>query len=98
MGRFSCYFALFWSYEEIAEFHKEELKESRNRLYSEWASVYLTEPYHDLVDRMKRLLDNAGSVEYDRLKEAFITASKYEYMYWSMAYNMEEWLIPLKQE
>ena len=47
---------------------------------------------------MKRLLDNAGSVEYDRLKEAFITASKYEYMYWSMAYNMEEWLIPLKQE
>jgi len=88
----------FWSYEEIAEFHKDELNESKNSLYFEWASVYLTEAYHDLVNKMKGLLDNASNIEYEKLKEAFITASKYEYMYWSMAYDMEEWLIPLKQE
>lgn len=85
----------FWIYAEIAEFHRDKLKENKNSLYVEWASVYFTEPYRDLIDRMKRLLDNAD-VEYEKLKEAFITASKYEYMYWSMAYNMEEWPIPLR--
>jgi len=88
----------FWTYEEIAEFHRDELDESKNSLYFEWACVYLTESYHDLVNRMRRLLDNANNIEYEKLKEAFITASKYEYMYWSMAYYMEEWPIPLKQE
>lgn len=85
----------FWIYAEIADFHRDKLKENKNDLYCEWASVYLTEPYLDLIDRMKGLLDNAN-VEYDKLKEAFITASKYEYLYWSMAYNMEEWPIPLR--
>jgi thiaminase/transcriptional activator TenA len=80
----------FWSYAEIAEFHKDKIKENKNDLYAEWSSVYLTEAYHRLIEKMKGLLDNA-TVEYERLKEAFIVASKYEYLYWSMAYNMEKW-------
>ena len=58
-----------------------------NSLYFEWASVYLTEPYRDLVNKMKGLLDNAP-IKYGKLKEVFTIASKYEYMYWSMAYDM----------
>lgn len=85
----------FWTYAEIAEFHRDKLRENKNDLYSEWASVYLTEPYRDLIKRMRELLDNAN-VEYEKLKEAFITASKYEYLYWSMAYDMEEWPVPLR--
>jgi len=79
----------FWTYAEIAEFHKDKLSESKNSLYFEWASVYLTEPYHDLVDKMKGLLDNAD-IKYEKLKEVFTIASKYEYMYWNMAYAMGE--------
>jgi thiaminase/transcriptional activator TenA len=85
----------FWTYAEIAEFHRDKLRENKNDLYLEWASVYFTEPYRDLIGRMKGLLDNAN-VEYEKLNEAFITASKYEYMYWSMAYDMEEWPVPLR--
>ena len=88
----------FWTYAEIAEFHKDKLNESKNSLYLEWASVYLTEPYRDLVNKMKGLLDDASNIEYEKLKEVFITASKYEYIYWSVAYEMEEWPIPLEQE
>jgi thiaminase/transcriptional activator TenA len=80
----------FWIYAEIADFHRDKLKVNKNDLYAEWASVYLTEPYRHLIDRMKGLLDNAN-VEYEKLKETFIIASKYEYLYWSMAYNMEKW-------
>lgn len=85
----------FWSYAEIAKFHSDRLKKNKNDLYLDWASVYFTESYCDLINRMKELLDNA-CVEYEKLKEVFVTASKYEYLYWSMAYNMEEWPIPLR--
>jgi len=80
----------FWSYAEIAEFHREKLDKNENGLYREWASVYSTRGYIELVNRMKDLLNNA-SVEYEKLKEVFIISSKYEYMYWDMAYNMEKW-------
>ena len=30
----------FWSYAEIAEYHKNKLKTNKNKLYIEWASVY----------------------------------------------------------
>lgn len=80
----------FWSYAEIAEFHRNRLKENKNKVYCDWASVYSTKAYAELVDRMKNLLDNAD-VKYEKLKEVFIISSKYEYMYWDMAYNMEKW-------
>lgn len=86
----------FWTYAEIAEFHKDRLNENQNRLYSEWASVYLTESYLALVSRLKGLLDEANNIEYEKLREPFLTASKYEYRYWDMAYEMEGWLIPPK--
>ena len=86
----------FWSYAEIAEVHKDKLKGNENGLYLEWISAYLSEPYRDLVSKMRSLLDSAD-IGYEKLKEVFIIASKYEYMYWNMAYNMEGWLIPLKE-
>jgi len=88
----------FWTYAEIAQLHKDKLNQSRNSLYHQWASVYSTNGYLDLVNRMKGLLDKASGIEYERLREPFVTASKYEYMYWSMAYEMESWSIPPQQE
>ena len=87
----------FWSYLEIAEFHQARLAENKNGLYARWASVYLSDDYRQLVTKMKSLLDKAVGVEYEKLRGAFITASKYEYLYWSMAYEMEGWPIPAKQ-
>jgi len=65
----------FWTYAEIAEFHKDKLSRSKNSLYVEWASVYLSEPYRNLVNKMKELLDNAD-IKYEKLKEVFTVASK----------------------
>ena len=88
----------FWTYAEIAQFHKAKLNQSKNRLYAEWALVYLTDDYCDLVNRLKGLLDKASVLEYEKLRESFVTASKYEYMYWTMAYEIEGWPLPPKQE
>ncbi len=82
----------FWSYAEIAEYHKDKLRKNGNRLYVEWASVYLSEPYLNLVEKIKKLVDNAGKeAPYEKLKMTFITASRYEYMYWDSIYNMHTW-------
>ena len=79
----------FWSYSEITEYHRDKLKGNTNRLYTEWASVYLSEPYRNLVSSLRALLDTAHHVEYEKLKEVFIIASKYEAMFWSTAYEMK---------
>ena len=44
--------------------------------------------------KIKKLADTAGrQVPYEKLKETFITASRYEYMYWDAIYNMHTWQV-----
>ncbi len=82
----------FWSYADIAEYHKDTLKKNENGLYVEWASVYLAESYIDLVNKFKMLVDNVGDeTPYEKLRDTFMTASRYEYMYWDAMYNMHSW-------
>lgn len=76
----------FWTYAEIADFHREKLLRNGNALYTEWAAVYLSESYLSLVGRLRGLVD-AASAAYERLREVFLTASQYEYDYWDTAYN-----------
>ncbi|MFW6140503.1 MAG: thiaminase II [Acidobacteriota bacterium] len=83
----------FWSYAEIADLHREKLRTNKNQLYKDWAQVYLTESYIRLVEKMKRLVNNAGKdFPYQKLKEMFINASRYEYLFWDAAYYQKKWL------
>jgi len=82
----------FWSYSEIAKYHRGKLSENRNEIYVEWASVFLSEDYLNLVDKLKNLVDTCGQdFPYERLRDIFVTASRYEYMYWDATYKMEDW-------
>jgi len=82
----------FWSYAEIAEKHKEKLKGNPVELYVEWASVYLSKEYVALVEKLRSLVDSLWRGEgYERLRSLFLRASRYEYMFWDMAYKLESW-------
>ncbi|MCE4625038.1 MAG: thiaminase II [Desulfurococcales archaeon] len=86
----------FWSYQYIAERLKDALKDNPNPLYREWAQVYLSREYKDLVDRLKEAADKLFEEEGGRLsilKKIFVTGSRYEYMFWDMAYRIERWPI-----
>jgi thiaminase/transcriptional activator TenA len=84
----------FWSYAEIAERHQDDLEGNGNGLYVDWASVYLSEPYLDLVNRMRALLDGYGGEDaYGEVKDAFRTASRFEHMFWESMYRMRTWSI-----
>ncbi len=78
----------FSSYAEIACFHREKLEYNKNTLYTGWASVYLSGPYLALVARLKKILNELPLVDYQKLREAFMTASRYEYAFWDTAYRM----------
>lgn len=84
----------FWSYMEIADRHKHLLKHNRSKLYVSWAQTYLSTEYRELV---KNLIDTVDSLwngnSYIGLRRIFITASRYEWLFWDSAYKMEKWPI-----
>ncbi|HOO38326.1 MAG TPA: TenA family protein [Deltaproteobacteria bacterium] len=82
----------FWSYHEIALFHRDALSRNENLTYRDWASVYVSDDYVKLLNKLKDLVDNlAGQVPYERLKDVFLTASRYEYLYWDSVYTSASW-------
>lgn len=78
----------FWSYQEIAEAHKDKLRENKSKLYVQWAECYLTEDYRRVVQRLRELVD-AAAVDFSRALRIFTKACQYERMFWDMAYRLE---------
>ncbi|AFK22522.1 thiaminase II [Pyrococcus sp. ST04] len=76
----------FWSYAEIAKYHKERLEKNPVRIYKEWGEVYLSKEYLNLVERLRKIIDSLGG-EYERLKRIFVTGSKFELAFWEMAWR-----------
>ncbi|MFP4051762.1 MAG: thiaminase II [Thermoplasmata archaeon] len=82
----------FWSYAEIAEYHRDQLNDNETQIYKDWAKVYDMDSYLELVERMKAIVDEVGEgYPYEELKEVFTIASRYEYMFWDAVYNKEGW-------
>lgn len=84
-----------WSYQEIGERLVRDEGIKRHPIYSEWGATYVSQEYADLVDLYKDLVDRfatkGGKTERNRMRSHFITSSRYEYMFWDMAYRREAW-------
>lgn len=80
----------YWSYAEIARYHRKKLVRNSNELYKEWANYYFQNDYLDLVNKIKTVVDEIKSdFPYKKLKTVFLASSRYEYMFWDSIYNME---------
>lgn len=80
-----------WTYDEIGR----RLPPVSHPVYAEWAAFYREGFLRESVAAWRGLLDEAaaeaGPFERERLREAFLTSSRYEYAFWEMAYRMEGW-------
>ena len=80
-----------WTYDEIGR----RLPAVSHPVYGEWAAFYREGFLRESVSAWRSLLDEAaaeaGPFERERLREAFLTSSRYEYAFWEMAYYMETW-------
>lgn len=83
-----------WGYAEIGVRLKASgLPEAPH--YAKWIETYASKEYLDLVAWLRRLFDEStadkGERERNRLFEAFETSSRWEYLFWEMAWRMESW-------
>jgi thiaminase/transcriptional activator TenA len=86
-----------WSYQEVGERLITHHALKRHALYAEWCATYQSQEYLALVDWYKELVNRfaseAGVQVREKMKHHFILSSRYEYLFWDMAYRKEEWTV-----
>jgi thiaminase/transcriptional activator TenA len=57
--------------------------------------MYASEEFAELAAWCRGLLDRVAEglpeSELSRIEETFVTSSRYEYLFWEMAWNQEAW-------
>ena len=84
----------FWGYHEIGT-RLEDRGLPENELYVRWIEQYTDPDYAEQVRYCRDLIDRlgAGATESGRrrMELAFVTSSRYEYLFWEMCYTEETW-------
>ena len=80
-----------WSYHEIGQ----QVGEIEHPIYKPWASIYQQGFLAESVETWRWLVDeasqDAGEAQRRRMEQAFLTSSRYEYLFWEMAWRQERW-------
>lgn len=80
-----------WSYLVIAQNLSQIPNALEHAFYGHWIKGYSSKEFQACVSWNINLLDSlthaSSKQEIEKLKDIFITTSKYEYMFWDMAYQ-----------
>ncbi|WP_100403216.1 thiaminase II [Bacillus sp. FJAT-42315] len=84
-----------WSYWEIGKELNEIPGASEHEFYGNWIQMYSSEEFGQLAIWCIELLDQhtegKTEAELDKLEEIFLNTTRFEYMFWDMAYKEEMW-------
>lgn len=84
-----------WSYWEIGKELSEIPGAAEHELYGEWISMYASDEFGALAEwcigLMDDLTEGKSQQEVAKLEEIFLNTTRYEYMFWDMAYNKQMW-------
>ncbi|WP_186577256.1 thiaminase II [Aquibacillus kalidii] len=87
----------YWLYYEIGE--RLKMHNPQEPIYQKWIEAYGGDWFRNLVeeqiDRLDEIARNTSAQELERMEEHFVISSQYEYGFWEMAYNLEDWPIKL---
>ena len=82
-----------WSYQIIGERLSKIPGSTEHEFYGDWIKGYTSKSYKDTViwniNLLDQITENCLKEQLEILKEIFIITSKYEYMFWDMAYKKE---------
>ncbi len=85
-----------WGFHETGRRLDEQGRPDHD-LYAQWIATYASEEFAELAawcrDLMDEVADGAGPERRERLKDLFVTSSRYEYRFWDAAYRGEEWSV-----
>jgi thiaminase/transcriptional activator TenA len=83
-----------WGFCEIGQRLASDPRPSDPR-YAKWIDMYSSKEFAELAEWCRELVDQVGerasALEQQRMEEAFLVSSRYEYLFWEMAYRMETW-------
>ncbi|MDU0201154.1 thiaminase II [Paenibacillus sp. MAH-36] len=84
-----------WSYSEIGKELSRLPGVSEHSYYGDWIKMYSSEEFGALaqwcIGLLDRLAEGKPESELIRLEEIFLNTTRYEYLFWEMAYRMESW-------
>ena len=83
----------YWIYWEVGKALRT--KGSQKHLYQRWINTYGGEEFGKVVQAVLALTDQIASglraSEREAMTHHFITTSRYEWMFWEMGYQQEQW-------
>ena len=83
-----------WGFSEVGQRLAARGRPTDQR-YVAWIDMYASDEFAELAawcrDLLDRTTDGLPERELSRVEEAFVTSSRYEYLFWEMAWNQEEW-------
>ena len=84
-----------WGYYETGLHLARTGDTSEANPYAEWIAMYSDPEFGAFVEWLRGFLDsltaNAGEAEMRRLEDNFLTSTRYEYLFWEMSYNLQDW-------
>lgn len=85
----------FWVYADVGERLMAKVKDLSGHPYGEWIATYADEEFARSTERVKavadRLADRSDGPTVAGMREAFVRATTYEWMFWEAAWRREEW-------
>lgn len=84
-----------WSYWEIGKELSEIPGAIDHELYGDWIKMYSSEEFGSLakwcIDLLDKTAKGKSPDELLKLEKIFLNTTRYEHMFWEMAYNQETW-------
>jgi thiaminase/transcriptional activator TenA len=84
-----------WIYCVVGQHLLKHGPPKKNHPYRDWLMLYASPEFAEVQRWMRKKVDQwskqAGQGEKRRMEESFVISSRYEWMFWEMAWNEEEW-------
>lgn len=84
-----------WIYCVVGQHLLRKGQPRSNHPYRDWLLLYGSPEFAEVTRWMRALVDKeakrSGKAEQERMSEAFLTSSRYEWMFWDMAWREEQW-------
>jgi thiaminase/transcriptional activator TenA len=84
----------FWIYKEVGD-HIYKNQRTKTNPYQKWIDTYAGEEFGILVQQAIGICDRVAEqctlAQQDAMTQAFVTASRLEWMFWDGAYHLKRW-------
>jgi len=84
-----------WVYCEVGQYLLRKGLPKPTHPYRDWLELYGSPEFANVAEWMRgvvnRCAKTAGKAEKSRMEEAFLISSRYEWMFWDMAWREEHW-------